>query len=290
MNALQQITDAWGNWFSSKNGTSCRFTASTNYGSQSFLDNDHQYQVNTVVQNIAYDGNSPPVNGSNVAYEIWYDNGTTLQQSNTFQEAQTSTQSFTWSITEALSVGVEISATEGVPAVASSSQKITVTLSLSSTQGATSTNSQAWQVNSPIQVPPNSSVKADMVISTQSYDVNFTASVLLQGYVAIWNNDKVNGHWLWFYPIESVFQDCLNNNIIDTTGYSVVGGGVMTQSTGVFSGSQGVSVGVTATQYPLRGPSSARSTREKAGSLSTKSTPEAVTPTVNLLAFPSDKE
>jgi len=273
MNSLQQITDAWGNWFSQQHGTSCRFTASTNFGSQSDLDQYHQYQTNALVQNIAYDGNSPPVEGATVAYELWYDNGTTLQQSETFQETQTSTQSFTWSITEALSIGIEISATEGVPNVASSSQKVTVSLSLSSTQGATSTQSQTWQVNAPIQVPPDSSVKADMVISTQSYDINFTESVLLQGYVAIWNNDKVDGHWLWFYPIEEVFEDCIANNIIDTTGYSIGGGGVMTQATGVFSGSQGVSVGVTASQHPLRGSSLA------------ESTPEPTTPTVNLLAF-----
>lgn len=176
-----------------------------------------------------------------------------MQQQNTFQETSTSTQSFTWSITESLSIGIEISATEGVPAVASSSQKVTVSLSLSSTQGATSSNTQTWQVNTPINVPANSSVKADMVISSQSYDVNFTASVLLQGYVAIWNNDKVNGHWLWFHPIDSVFQDCISNNIIDTSGYSIASGGVMTQATGIFSGSQGISVGVTAYQYPLRG-------------------------------------
>ncbi|MBJ6110772.1 ETX/MTX2 family pore-forming toxin [Hymenobacter sp. BT523] len=252
MNSLQQITDAWGNWYSSQHGTSCRFTASTNYGSQSFLDNYHQYQTNVQVQDIVYTSNTPPVGGSEVAYQLWYDNGTSVQQQNTFQETQTSQQSFTWSITESLSVGIEISATEGVPAVASSSQKVTVTLGLSSTQGQTKTNTQTWSVNSPINVPANSSVKADMVISTQSYDVNFTQAVLLQGSVAIWNNDKVNGHWLWFIPIQSVFQDCLDHNIIDTSGYSIVSGGVTTQATGVFQGSQGVSVGVTAKQYPLR--------------------------------------
>jgi len=254
MNSLQQITDAWGNWFSSQNGTSCRFTASTNYGSQSDLDNYHQYQTNATVQSFAYDGNSLPTNGSTVAYELWYDNGTSVQQQNNFQETSTTTQTFTWSVTESLSIGVEISATEGVPSVVSSTQKVTVTIGLSSTQSQTTTNTQTWQVSSPINVPADSSVKADMVISTQSYSINWTAAVLLQGYVAIWNNDKVNGHWLWFHPIESVFADCANHNIIDTSGYSIVAGGVSTQATGAFTGSQGISVGVTAKQYPLRSP------------------------------------
>lgn len=273
-NTLQQITDAWGNWFSRQHGTTCRFTASTNYGSQGSLDNYHQYQTSANVQNIVYDGNSPPVGGSTVAYELWYDNGTEAQQQNIFVETSTSTQSFTWSITEALSIGIEISTTEGVPAVASSSQKVTASLSLSSTQSKTTTNMQTWQVNTPINVPKNSSVKADMVISSQSYDINFTASVLLQGHVAIWNNEKVNGHWLWFYPIESVLQDCISNNIIDTSGYSIVAGGVMAQATGVFTGSQGISVGVTATQYPLR-----------SLALQTPTPDMTKTPTINPLAI-----
>lgn len=274
-NTLQQITDAWGNWFSKQNGTSCRFTASTNYGSHGDLDQYHQYQTNATIQGIVYNGNSPPVGGSTVAYELWYDNDTVLQQQNSFKETRTSMQSFTWSITQALSIGIEISATEGVPAVASSSQKVTVSLSLSSTQGATSSNTQTWEANTPINIPPNSSVKADMVISSQSYNVNFTESVLLQGYVAIWNNDKVNGHWLWFHPIESIFQDCINNNIIDTSGYSVIAGGVTTQAKGVFTGSQGISVGITAMQYPLR------------SSTSKFSISDAITSTINPLVIPA---
>jgi len=278
MNSLQQITDAWGNWYSKQNGTTCRFTASTNYGSQDFLGNYHQYQTSAAVQNIVYDGNSPPTGGSTIAYELWYDNGTTIQQQNNFQETSTSTQAFTWSITESLSIGIEVSATEGVPSVASSTQKITVTLSLSSTQSQTTTNSQTWQVNAPLNVPPNSSVKADMVISTQSYSINWIATVLLQGYVAIWNNDKVNGHWLWFIPIDSVFQDCISNNIIDTSGYSIVGGGVLTQANGVFTGSQGISVGVTANQYPLRGSAAL-------GAAAVESSSDPISPIMPLLAI-----
>lgn len=251
MNSLQQITDAWGAWYSKQHGTTCRFTASTDYGSQSFLDDYHQYQVSATAQSIVYDGNSLPTNGSNIAFETIYNNNTQVSNQQSLVETETSTQSFTWSITEALSIGVEISATEGVPAVASSTQKVTVTLSLSSTQSETVTNTQSWSVNTTLTIPPESSVKADIVIGTQSYNINFTVSVMLNGYVAIWNNDKVNGHWLWFIPITQVFSDCIANNIIDISGYEIVGGGVSTTAKGVFTGSQGVNVVVNTIQYPL---------------------------------------
>lgn len=251
MNSLQQITDAWGAWYSKQHGTTCRFTASTDYGSQSFLDDYHQYQVSATAQSIVYDGSSLPTNGSNIAFETIYNNNTQVSNQQSLVETETSTQSFTWSITEALSIGVEISATEGVPAVASSTQKVTVTLSLSSTQSETVTNTQSWSVNTTLTIPPESSVKADIVIGTQSYNINFTVSVMLNGYVAIWNNDKVNGHWLWFIPITQVFSDCIANNIIDISGYEIVGEGVSTTAKGVFTGSQGVNVVVNTIQYPL---------------------------------------
>jgi hypothetical protein len=148
-----------------------------------------------------------------------------VQQSETFQYTATTTQSFTWSITESVSVGIEISATEGVANVASSSQKFTVTLSFSATQSKTTTNSQSWTVNNPVAVPPDSSVKCDMVLNTQSYNINFTTSVLVSGYVAIWFNDKQalgapgDLHWLWFIPIGQVFNDVIGNRLADTSGY-----------------------------------------------------------------------
>ncbi|SDI38744.1 ETX/MTX2 family pore-forming toxin [Chryseobacterium jejuense] len=251
MNSLQQITDAWGKWYSQQHGTTCRFTASTDYSSQSFLDDYHQYQVSTTTQSIVYDGDSIPTNGSNVAFETIYNNNTQVSNQQSLIETETSTQSFEWSITEALAIGVEISATEGVPAVASSTQKVTVNLSLSSTQKSTVTNTQSWSVNTMLTIPPQSSIKADIVIGTQSYNINFTVSVMLNGYVAIWNNDKVNGHWLWFIPITQVFSDCIANNIIDTSGYDIIGGGVSTTASGVFTGNQGVNVVVNTVQYPL---------------------------------------
>jgi len=251
MKSLQEITDAWGAWYSKKNGTTCRYTASTNYASQSSLKNYHKYQVTTECQSIIYDGKSVPTNGSNTAFETWFNNDTKIQNQQILKKTETSTQSFTWSITEALSIGVEISATEGVPAVASSTQKVTVDLSLSSTQSKTKTQSQSWEVDTIINIPASSSIKADIVIGTQSYDIKFTAAVNLHGNVAIWNNDKVNGHWLWFIPITSVLADCVAHNIIDTTGYTQVGGGISTKAKGVFSGSQGINVVVNTKQYPL---------------------------------------
>lgn len=264
---LQQITDAWGNWMNGQYpGGGIRFTESTNYGNQSYLDQYHQYQTSATYQSMTYDPHAPaPIPGTASSVVTSYNNGSSVSQSYTYQQTLTTEQSFTWSITESLSVGIEISATEGVPEVAQVGEKVTTTLSFSSTQGATSTTTQSWSVSQPIIAPPNSHVDATMVVTTQQYNINWTATCKLAGSVAIWFNNKValnpgDYHWLWFIPIEQVFTQCQQNNIIDTTGYQVVAGGVLAYSSGTFAGGQGVGVSINVTESPLHAASAKDST------------------------------
>lgn len=258
MHSLQSITDAWGKWIADKKGTDCRFTASTNYSSQSDLDDYHKYQCTAEALEIVYDGNSPPTGMADVAYELWYDNATNLDQNENFQYSSETKQSFSWTLSETLSIGVKVSATEGVPDVASSTQEVSVELDLTSTKTKSHEEDQTWEADTYVQVPAQSSLKCDMIINSQSYDIDFTQPVLIKGDVAIWFADKVawNGgsdkHWLWFISIHQVLSDVIANNLANTSGYTLVSGGIHANPKGVFKGSQGVSVNVTTTQYPLR--------------------------------------
>lgn len=255
---LQQITDAWGQWMNTKyNGGGIWYTESTNYNSQSSLGAYHQYQTSATYQSTIYDPYAPsPIPGTASSVLTSYNNDSSIAQSYTYQQSMTTTQSFTWSITESLSVGVSVTATVGVPAVAQVGTTVTTSFSLSSTQGSTTTNQQQWSVSQPIIAPAYSHIEAKMVVTTQQYDIKWQATCMLSGYVAIWFNDKVclnpnDPHWLWFIPIDQVFRDCINNNIIDTSGYQIVNGGVLAYSSGVFTGGQGVGVSINVHQSPL---------------------------------------
>jgi hypothetical protein len=215
--------------------TACDFTAGTNYSAQSLLDSYHQYQVAATLQALNYDANGSVVNGADYAYELWYDNGTDLQQSEQFIETKTTQQAFTWSLTEALEIGVTLSEEVGVPTVAKTSATVSVKVNLSSTQTTSTSNTQTWQVNTPVQVPAQKSLKADMVINTAQYQVNYTAETLLAG----WCRDQVDGHYLWFYPIGSVFTDVINSKLADASGYTLAPGGVIATARGTFTGGQG---------------------------------------------------
>ncbi|MFJ8314069.1 ETX/MTX2 family pore-forming toxin [Streptomyces sp. NPDC094147] len=258
---LQEITDAWGRWmarerFPASNG--CRFTASTDYGKQSFLNDYHRYQVAAKYRDIVYDASAPsPVPGQVSSVATNYRNGTEVEQTVTYKQSKTTEQDLRISVTESLKIGVTVEVSAEIPAVAKVSETTSIEASLSSTQEFTHKETQTWSVDLPLRIPPKSTVEATLVVGTQKYDIDWTATVVLRGSVAVWFNEKVDlnqdgdRHWLWFVPLDEVFRDCQRHQIIDTSGYEVIADGVNAFASGTFSGGQGVSLNVNALQKPL---------------------------------------
>jgi hypothetical protein len=258
MSSLQQITDSWGNWLAKQYGTSCDFTASTDYGAQGALAQYMEYQCSATPQSISYENEpKPPPLSADIADKITYNNGSSVAQTEILERSYTSTDEFTWSITESLSIGVQVTVGASIPDFLQIQDQYSVTLSLSSTQGQTKTNSRTWTVNTTLTIPPESSLNCEVLIKSQPHNVNFTATVNLLGFVAIWFKDQValgapgDLHWLWFVPITSVFSDFASHNLGDISGYRIVGNGVLASSTGVFTSKEGLEITVSTSPSPL---------------------------------------
>ncbi len=265
MQKLDDIIWAWGCWVARSHGTGCHFTQALNYGNASELDGDdsngnpyHDRQCTAVVLAMNYDDNSLPTNGANVGYDLWYDNATDVNQTITFAASSSTSQTFTWSITEALSVGLELSGTAGAPGIMTTGFKETITFSFSSTQGKSTSTLQQWSVNDPVVIPAQKSVHCQMVIATQAYDIDWSAACVIKGSVAVWFDDWIDiaggsdVHHLWFVPIEQVLRDVVAHRLYDTTGYADSGDGITATVRGNFSGSQGIRVDTKPVQSPLR--------------------------------------
>ncbi|SHM32071.1 ETX/MTX2 family pore-forming toxin [Streptomyces yunnanensis] len=261
--SLQEITDEWGKWvarerFPGSNG--CRFTASTDYGKRGELGDYHKYQVSTKYTGITYDPNAPsPIPGQVSSVTTNYRNGSSVEQTVTYKQSKTTEQDLRISVTESLKIGVSMEVSAEIPAVAKVSETTSIETNLSSTQEYTHKETQNWSVDLPLKIPAKSAIEASLVIGTQKYDIDWTATVSMAGAVAIWFNDKVDlnhdgdYHWLWFVPIEEVFRDCRTHSITDTTGYEITGDGVHAFASGKFGGGQGVAVNVNVVQKDLDG-------------------------------------
>lgn len=254
MQSLQTITDTWGNWLAGKYKTTAKFTASTNYGAQSTLKKYLNFQVAATYQDITYVP-ANPARGQTVLNQGSMNNGSSTQQSKSISFTKTSSRTFNWSITEAISIGQSVAAGVEIPEVLSANVSTTTELSLSSTQGGQYTDEQSWTFNDPVVAPPNTTIVWESVVNFQTYNMDFVATVLLAGSVAVWFNKQVTlgkkAHNLFFFPIADVFNDVITNNLISTKGYGIVPGGVTTAAKGTFTGTQGISNQVNITEYPL---------------------------------------
>lgn len=263
INSLEAITYAWGQWMSQKypQGGGVKYTESTKFSNQSSLNNYLQYQTNVVKSELIYDPLAPsPKPGMVSSTKTNFSNKSSVPQTVTYIQSETTTQSFNWSVTEALKLGVKTSVKAGVPLVAEVTTEVSVNLDTSSTQGATSTKSQSWSVTQPIVCPANRYITARLNISTATYDIPWTAQTYLNGYVAIWFNkrfimgNKGSDHQLYFFPIGAVIKDCIDFNIIGTNGYTKLVGwqDIIATSRGIFFGGQGTDMTVSIEEIPLK--------------------------------------
>ncbi|MFK0203849.1 ETX/MTX2 family pore-forming toxin [Streptomyces lavendulae] len=238
----------------------CRFTASTDYNRHSMLNGYHQHQVLAKYKSTLYDPSAPsPEPGSVTSIVSSYENGSSLEQSDKFTQTITTKRSLKLSVTQALKIGVALQVSAEIPAVAKVNETTTIETNLAATQEFITEETQTWTVERVVRVPARSVIDASLVIGTQKYDIDWTATVELTGRVAIWFNEKVDlddggvGHWLWFVPIETVFRDCREHGLIGLDGYEADPRGVRAFAGGTFSGGQGVKWSIKLVQRNLDG-------------------------------------
>ena len=112
-----------------------------------------------------------------VAFSEAFDNDTDATDPVVFKKSTTSTATFTWSFTEALKLGTKTTFETGLPKIAEGKFELSVELNLSSTQTHTETKTQTWEVDTTVNVPPRSTVAADLAIATIKYDPKFTVPI-----------------------------------------------------------------------------------------------------------------
>lgn len=267
MKELQEILNKWAEWQAEHHKTGYKFVEATDYGKHSELKDYKSKQCVVKTQPIVYASNVQPAKGVNTLYSIDYDNEIDLPQTVTFSKEEKTETNFAWSITEAVKLGMEVSAKASVPEFVEVATKESVELSLSSTQSIGITRTDTWSLSVPIVVPPHKRVTCNMIAETRNYDAPFTQDVTLKGQVAIWYKDKVkqsssskDKHNLYFKPIGSVFKEVIGNKLIDTTGYKVIDQEtVAAVAQGNFTGDRAVSVHVSTTQSASTGGATKRS-------------------------------
>lgn len=110
-----------------------------------------------------------------------FTNGTSVQDQQTFSVDKTTSDSFTWSITEGIEVGSEFEVK--VPFIGDA--KSSIKLNFSSTQGQTTSVERRWSYSAQIPVPPHSKIETIFSVLEGNVDTPFTATFQVRGYMRV---------------------------------------------------------------------------------------------------------
>ncbi|WP_248921085.1 ETX/MTX2 family pore-forming toxin [Pseudomonas entomophila] len=257
---IDTITNTWGRWKTAQYGTTCWFTESTQYARNKDTRGYMQYQTNvSAPKDLVYSSYAQSDGGSALLgkYDTINDGGQVIEHTVSLQQGLSDT--FTWSVTEQLKIGVSVKANAGIPLIGGAETTSTVEMDLSSTQGASTTKSSNYGASTTVPISPHTHGWGEVDLSFTELRTQWVGNASMVGCVAIWFNNKValnnNGdyHYLWFIPIQQVFSEIIQHNIISTSGYVVQGGGVLAQATGTFHSSMGLSLKTISHEQPYPG-------------------------------------
>ena len=284
MQKLDDIIWAWGCWRARQFGTTPHFTQATRYDQATELDDYHDKQCTASFQSIFYDQSSPPTTQRVMPGGTKWRDGAIDGMIGVNLDWLPG-QGYHWDLHDPLNIGVEVTATVGVPdsliiqdfgvmGIASETQggQVSVRYQGHGTAGDPIRMSfpltqvahheifqpQGFGLYFAMHLPAQHSVQIDPVGIQQNWGMNWRANVLVRGMVAVWFDDWValhgdgDSHHLWFVPVGSVLDDVVTHNLYDTTGYMASGDDILAMPSGDFGGSQGVNGDVIVTVGPLR--------------------------------------
>ena len=266
--SLSDIAKAYANYLSGKyNGGGLWFTATTDYHSVSPTQLDkyksqHQMTATYINDSISYSDvkrEGPP---NPTMFGTVYVNNRDASGDGTASLGKdtTTSQSFSYTKSSAISVGTEVSAGVGFKEIFNASAKINTEVTFSNSRTDTSETIQTWKADFSHIVPPGERLYGACYVETQKYTAQWKALILLSGKVAMWFNNAFdlrtlggsNKHQLWFVPISNVISECQSKKIINVDGYSAFQDGTATlQTNGSVKGIQGINMYALWSKDPL---------------------------------------
>lgn len=235
---LADLANQWGKQFSKRNGTTRKWVDL--HAKKEDMKKYRKYKIKSKVLKVWYDQNFDKVSLPEQIMTSSFNNDSDGVGTATFNKSKETKTSFTWSITEGLELGLSQEITAGVPEVAQSKTKLSTKISLNSTQEKTKSETNQWEINREISVPAHKSIEITWAIKEAKVTATFYADIEITGYFAIWNNKKVDGHWLWFIPVEDAFREMKKWGIKIPSQFSIKDNSVIYRAKGKCTGQAGL--------------------------------------------------
>lgn len=220
---LEDVIKSWGNAVAKQYGTSLA-GIQMQYDPSAAHTSDPPLKFK--VTNVHYTGQGDCSDLPGLVITDTTTNGTDLKQTSVFKRTESTTATFTWTMKEAISVGISLEFGVDVPPVASAKTTITANISVSSTQSSTKTATQSWEIDRNVTVPPRSRVDMTWSIIEKEVQANFECDVVITNYVWVTFSDPValndvdEPNKNWFASIDWIFWSMDNMGVKYPSRYS----------------------------------------------------------------------
>ena len=263
---LEDVIKSWGNAVAKKYGTSL---AGIQMQYDPSAENTSDLPLKFKVTNVHYTGQGDCSDLPGLVITDTTTNGTDLKQTSDFKRTESTTATFTWTMKEAISVGISLEFGVDVPPVASAKTTITANISVSSTQSSTKTTTQSWEIDRSVTVPPRSRVDMTWAIIKKKVQANFACDVVIINNVRVIFSDPValNGdepYEHWFVPIDWIFWSMDNMGVQYPSQYSWTHGSAIFKAAGFCSSALGLDTSFDLKQTRLNALTATRQYTQKA--------------------------
>ena len=240
---LQALAQQWGDKFSQHYGTTCKWVDL--HAKKSEMAKFQFFKISARTNSGLFEGSGTATDIPGVTFEDSFTNESSEEQKMTFKRSTTITSTFTWTVKEGLDIGVPLSAAVGLPGVAFSTVSLNPSISVSSTESVTETETKDWEVDEVHRVPPRHKLEIAWTVNKKRYAGVFTSDIILGGCIAIKtsktisvadNPYKSGEHKLWFIPIDRVFKEMKEWGIVVPSQYSIGDGIVKFKASGELEG------------------------------------------------------
>uniref|UniRef100_V5HB14 Putative cytotoxin n=2 Tax=Ixodes ricinus TaxID=34613 RepID=V5HB14_IXORI len=161
-----------------------------------------KHKVSTTVGSLQYGSVSKSSVLPKVVHTEWaHNNQPTKPIVVTVKREKTLTHQYSWQTQNTFSVGTSLSIKVGLPDVADITTTFSATVSLTKTDGQVHTDAEKYAVDLGVTVSPMKSAKIEWVITDVTQEIPWTAQIDIEGWFAVWFQEKVNDHHLWFYDV-----------------------------------------------------------------------------------------
>lgn len=260
---LQALIEQWGEKFSKQHDTTCKWVDL--HAKKSEMKKDFKHFSISVRVNIgSCEGSGAPTASEKPpeVFEETYTNEGSVEQEVVFKHSTTTTDTYTWTVKDALDAGVPLSGPMGVPLAASPSSGFDTTISVDTLQSQTKTDTKEWAIDKTHKVAPHSKLEVSWTVNRQRTSGVFHTDVIISGFAAIMSKDKFadvgnttrsGENKLWFIPVARVFNEMKEWGIEVPPQYTIINDRCVSfKVSGVFEGESGSypSGSVTQTSLP----------------------------------------